>query len=327
MIKQRWHHLATAVLLTLSLVQLFGCGDSSQNIEDQSSVENQETSTPVIAATNAALASMTKTIVGEVAKVVRPQVEAESGQGLNVEEVLRLQDADLVFTNGLGANDAAWLDLISLDASRVHATTTDEFELSDFIQVEDYRTVHSHGDEGEHSHPWLVPQSWLNPRSAKAQSLSVVNRLAKTFPDQESGFRDRHRELEKELSHLEGVADDVAELIKAKKVSVIVSDPRLLFFTRSLKLEDNYLLWFDLPNSADAVSELRKRMADGKKKVLLLWAQDAGSLPREISDATDVESTRISLIEEEKFAGGGEFVTQLRQNFEMLKTALEGMDN
>ena len=323
--KKRRSFLIAATCIFIASV--LGCGDSDSKVSSQTSTGNQASNKPLIAATNAALESMAKVIVGDFAEVIRPQVQAESGQGLNVEEVLRLQNADLVFTNGPGANDAAWLDLISLDTARVHATTSDEFELSDFIQVEDYRTVHSHGDQGEHSHPWLVPQSWLDPKLAKAQSLSMLNRLVKTFPAQESGFRQRYRDLKVQLGDLEELAAEVAELLKAKKVHVIVSDPRLLFFTRSLKLEDDYLLWFELPTSSTAIAELKKRLPAEKMNTLLLWAQEAGSLNEEIADGTGVESATISLIEGDKLDGDVDFVDQLREDFETVKAALEGMDH
>ena len=325
MIKQRWSYIAVAILLMLSVASVMGCGNNGQEIQSQSPAEKQAAKKPLIAATNAALESMAKVIVGDFAEVFRPQVQAESGQGLNVEEVLRLQNANLVFTNGLGANDAAWLDLISLDDARVHATTSDEFELSDFIQVEDYRTVHSHGDEGEHSHPWLVPQSWLDPRLAKAQSLSILNRLIKTFPDQEFGFRERYRDLESQLSDLERLAVDVADLLEAKKAHVMVSDPRLLFFTRALRLKDDYLLWFELPASDTAIADLRKRLPAEKSKTLLLWSQDAGSLDDAIVDATGIKSATISLVEDDN--SDVDFVAQLRENLATMKASLEGMND
>ena len=332
--KQRCSSIAAAVLVMVFFASWAGCGDSDQKVQSQSTVKNQASNKPLIAATNLPLKSMTQRIVGDFAEVIQPQVEAESGQGLNVEEVLRLQNADIVFTNGPGANDAAWLDLISLDAARVHATTGDEFELSDFIQVEDFRTVHSHGDEGEHSHPWLVPQSWLNPSLAKAQSTSILNHLIKTFPEEEDSFRERYRNLKDQLSELERLAIEVAELLKANKVRVLASDPRLLFFTRSLNLEDDYLMWFDLPESSTAIEELQKRLPEPstneKNSTLLLWSQDAGSLEQEIGDAIGVKSASISLIESGKSDLSNsdvEFVAQLRENFETVKAVLEEMND
>ena len=331
--KQRTASVHATGLLMILTALVLGCGNSDLEVQTQSPAEINASTKPLIATTNAALKSLAKGIVGDYAEVDQMQIEAESGQGLNVDEVLRLQNADLVFTNGPGANDAAWLDLISLDPARVHGTTNDEFELTDFIQIEDYREVHSHGDEGEHSHPWLVPQSWLNPRLAKAQSLSILNRLVKNFPDQESEFRKRYRGLETQLIELEELAAEVANLLDAKKVRVIASDPRLLFFTRALKLEDDYVLWFDFPETDAAIAELKKRLPveNAQAKTLLLWAQDAGSLNDAVVEATGIKSAVINLIEDSHYdsdAGNDvTYVDQLRKNLETVKAALEEMND
>jgi len=318
MMKLQLNYFMMAVLL----LPLIGCGASQQSSETANPTPNEGVT---IGATNAALASMTKAIVGDFAQVIRPRVQTDGKQGLDTEEVIRLQATDLVFTNGPGANDAAWLDLISLDPARVHATTSDEFELADFIQIEDYQTVHSHGDEGEHSHPWLVPYCWLNPRLAQAQSVSILNRLVREFPEQEDDFRERHRAQVDELNVVASLAEEVAELLESNNIRVIASDPRLLFFTRALKLEDKYLLWFDLPDASAAIADLRKRLPSDQGKSVLLWSQDAGSLKEKIGEAINVDMVRISLLEEADVEGG--YVVALRNNFETVKAIVEGMND
>lgn len=313
----------TCVAVAVLLLPLMGCARNDQphgtNDAAGTTTENEvETSVPVLAATNVALKNMTKAIVGDYAEVIRPDVQTGSGTGLDTKEVLRLQAADLVVTNGPGANDAAWLDLVSLDASRIHATTGDEFALSDFIQVQDYRTVHSHGDQGEHSHPWLVPHCWLSPRLARAQSLSLLNRLIQEFPEQESVLHERYRALDKQLKELEALAEEMVVLLQANNINVIASDPRLLFFTRSLEMEDEYFLWFELPKASAAVAQLQKRVS-GNEKSLLLWAQDAGSLSDELAQATGVAMTRVDLIERDVSAN---YVEALRGNYESIRTVV-----
>ena len=293
-------------------------------------------SKPIIAATNFALQSMAQEIVGDVADVIRPQVQTDPMGGLKMEEVIRMQEAIVVLTNGPGADDAAWLNLISLNESRVHATTSDEFELNDFIQVEDYRTVHSHGDEGEHSHPWLVPHCWLSPRLAVAQSLSILNRLSEVFPKHETAFSANHRALQRALEPVKELANEVEQLLQAKRVTVIASDPRLLFFTRAVSCKDNYFLWFEPPEISTAIAELEKRKSRGAKKLLLLCPESAQHLAEELSNSTDVVTATIDLIEQvrnesqhttEDIGGSGGFVSQLRANYQTLKTVVEGMSD
>jgi zinc transport system substrate-binding protein len=237
-----------------------------------------------------------------------------------------LQSAAVVLTNGPGADDAAWLSLISINQSRLCETTSAEFELSDFIQVQDYRTVHSHGDEGEHSHPWLVPQCWLNPRLATAQSVAILNRLVAMFPEQETAFTANHRSLREELEAVEELAGDVATLIKSRNLTVIASDPRLLFFTRSLSLEDNYFLWFEPPETSAAIAELEKRKPESGGHLLLLCPPAASSLVEGLSQSLGIETATVSLIQSSAEGKDADtFVKELRRNYQTLQDIVQGM--
>lgn len=313
----------TRYIVFALVLMAVGCSANQTTHPSAGDTKESSDSKPIIAATNFAIQSIAKEIVGDFADVVRPQVQLSSERGLDADEVISMQKAALVLTNGPGADDAPWLNLISLNESRIVATTSEAFELSDFIQVEDYRTVHSHGDEGEHSHPWLVPHCWLDPRLAVAQSSSILNRLSEAFPDREATFAANHKSLIQELEQVEELVDSVAELIQTKNVTVIASDPRLLFFTRALKLDDNYLLWFELPEAPAAIDELEKRKPEGKQK-LLLCAQDIGSLRKQLGEATVL---RVDLIEqtENQPESAGKFIAMLRENYQTLKTCVEGM--
>ena len=333
------------VAFTLMLALLaVGCSTKEKTKRDVGNTDATVETKPIIAATNFALQSMAEVIVGDFADVIRPRVQLEPKGGLNMEEVFRMQEATVVLTNGPGADDAAWLNLISIDQSRVFAATSAEFELSDFIQVEDYRTVHSHGDEGEHSHPWLVPHCWLNPRLAIAQSLGVCDYLIKKFPEQGSAFTANHRLLSQELELVEELAGEVRELIQSKRVTVIASDPRLLFFTRALGLPDDYFLWFEPPEISAAIAELEKRKLETEKKLLLLCPKSVGLLSDEWSNSTGIAIATVSLIEEVEGKSDGVlqseaaelgeaaelrdsqgFVSELRANFQTLKTVVEGI--
>ena len=126
------NYIVFALMLVLALG---GCSTDETTQQGRKNADQLTESKPVIAATNVALESMAKASVGDFADVIRPQVQADPEGGLDMDEVIRMQTAAVVLTNGPGADDAAWLNLISLDQSRVCATTSEEFELNDFIPV------------------------------------------------------------------------------------------------------------------------------------------------------------------------------------------------
>ena len=81
--------------------------------------------------------------------------------------IQRMQSSDLVVANGIGAQYASWLDTVSIPESRLCNSATKGLAIREYVQVDDIRLVHSHGPEGEHSHPMMISQSWLDPAIAK----------------------------------------------------------------------------------------------------------------------------------------------------------------
>lgn len=304
----------------IPMIVLAGCSGTVSHDKPSPPKPNQ----PLLAATNGALADMTRFIAGDTAEVVCPHTQSSFDHELAAampptEIVLRLQQAKIVFTNGPGADDAPWLNLVSLQSDRVHATTSDEFEISDFIQVQDFAMVHSHGDQGEHSHPWLVPHCWMNPQLAAAQSVSIRNRLILEFPQHQEVFRTNQSALAKELEELHQLSQEVGQLLQARRCTTIASDPRLLFFTRALNQPDHYFLWFDLPPSPQAANALKQ--ATQTDNTMILWAQPPGQLAPALSKNDAVVNVVIDRIETDQPQG---YLQRMRDNFQAVKNAVTG---
>jgi zinc transport system substrate-binding protein len=305
----------TRILTLLAAAILSGCQtDASPSLPTPTT-----DSRPLVAATNGALSDMARSLIGDVADVFCPDSKALTNENFEADQLIRLQQSEIIFTNGPGANDAQWLDLISLQNDQIHATTNDQFELNDFIQVQDYRTVHSHGDQGEHSHPWMVPHCWLSPRLAIAQSVSMGDRLVKLFPQHHDLIRKNQALLQSQLEDVITLAQATAKQIEAETITVIASDPRLLFFTRALNQTDNYFLWFDLPNAVKASAELRERLPKGK--VLMLWAEAPGELVAATAELKGVLNVVIERLDDDQ---PGQYLSLMRKNFAAVKSAIEG---
>ena len=94
-----------------------------------------------------------------------------------------MQHAGLVVANGRGAEVAKWLETVSIPDSRLCNSATRGLALADYIAIEDLRMVHAHGPEGEHSHPTMVGNTWLDPAIAKKQSAYIAQELMRVFPE------------------------------------------------------------------------------------------------------------------------------------------------
>ena len=318
--------LATLSLFLLFAVAQVGCNggggnggavvEESQSASKSFPVAGEER---VIATTNYPLQAITELIAGQDFNVWCPTVT----QAVPARDQLRkLQQSSGVFTNGPGADFSPWLDLVTIDQDKVFETTTDSFELSDFIQVAEHQIVHSHGDEGEHSHPWMVPHCWLDPRLVLLQAEAVRDRLSQQYPAYETTFHKNYlQSLEEPLLGLIQDNTKLTRRLNNTKETWVLSDPRLMFFARSLKMDAGHMLWFDLPEPALAVDQLQEKIGDKKSagEVWLLWAQDHGPLKDVVGPVA--RSVELDLIEQP--LPGQTFLVRLRSNFDAVAAAAQ----
>lgn len=96
-----------------------------------------------------------------------------------------LQSADLVILNG--ANAEPWLDIVTLDQSRLFDTTAGL--AGRLIPLED-AVQHQHGPEGEHSHQGTAFTTWLDPDLFAAQVSALSDRLALMVEGDEPRLRE-----------------------------------------------------------------------------------------------------------------------------------------
>ena len=315
--------LSTMVIPSI-LFLLSGCDQSSSGSKNADVFEQlqQKTLAKRIAASSYSLVAMTESIVGEDYEVWMP---AKADKIPTADEIRRLQSSDVLLTNGLGAAYATWLPMVTLDRQKIFETTKDSFELSDYIQVHEHQIVHSHGGEGEHSHPWMVPHCWLNPRLALLQGQEVCDKLCDLYPEDAEPFRTNYKLLESSLQ--EAVQDAAAcqELLKAKKALLLLSDPRLKHFGRAVELDADFLLWFEPQEMQAAKQQLQEMIAqesEGQKadgQHLLLWARAPG--PNECELMSGLKWIQLDLIESPHSEKG--FARRVKDNFKRLADGIE----
>lgn len=193
-------------------------------------------------------------------------------------QIRDLQKVDLIICNGPGAVFANWMDKVTIDESKL-CKTTDAIKLAEFVVVKDYQLVHSHGPEGEHSHSWVVPQSWLSPRIARKQAKLCFDRLVSVYgesPQLDNGFAELQKQFDELEAMVEGIKTADTELIVAS------SSPDIQYLTRELGWTDRYLQWTETRDVAQGEKELaamRARFAESnpdapKSEKLFLWSGD-----------------------------------------------------
>ena len=257
--------LVGAILLTAIM---FSCGC---NTPKKKSKKNDSGKTMRVVAVSYPLQYLAQRIAGDKVTVEFPVPEGEDPRewSPSVSQIQELQSADLVIANGPGAEYAKWLVRVSLLDSKLIGAAND-LAIADYFLVNDYQIVHTHGGEGEHSHPYTVPYSWLEPAVAKKQADSIAASLTKTYPELKE-------EIDSNLKQLQSDLDKLSEEFSAAGLegTVVVSTPDAKFLTRALGLEDKHLLLFDFETSSrnDAIARLTKL---GDQKIdKFIWVDTA----------------------------------------------------
>lgn len=202
--------LLAAMILPAAL-SLLGCGTATE----------APTGKPTIYVDSYPLAYFAERLAGENAAVVFPApADVDPAHWKPSEEVLReYQSADLVLLSG--THYADWTSRASLPPKKV-ADSTAGFAPGSLV-MSDEGVVHSHGDEGEHSHETYALHAWLDPKLAQAQAEAVRTAVAGLLPDQQAQIDRRYAELRTDLSDLETRLSKLKEATQG--MSLIASHP------------------------------------------------------------------------------------------------------
>jgi zinc transport system substrate-binding protein len=309
-------------LICIAALLLFGCSrDSKQSV---SSLGTASEPTKRIVAVSYPLQYLTQRIAGSGVEVEFPAAgfQRPAHWQPGAEQISRIQSADLVVTNGPGADYAAWLAQVTLDESKICATCED-LELVDFIPVEDYQIIHSHGPEGEHSHPYFVPYAWLDPSIAQKQAQAIHDRLVTIYPETADQFRNNLVALTSELANLTDELKSLSEKNGAG-LTVVTANPQLKFLTRAAGWIDRHLLWFDMKQT-DAVSLEREfdRRLDGLQVKKILVTEPIDGLVKELLNRKGIETVCINLLD--RAPEQGDYMSEMQDSIDKLKMFVEQM--
>lgn len=242
-----------------------GCqsGDQSTN---QTSTDSEDQSTNTIVTTSYPLEWLTKQIVGDQYTVNFPAGDSDhpSRWRPNRETIAEIQAADLIICNGIAAPYANWMKTVSLPSSKVVESASQGLSLADFIAVTDIQIVHSHGPEGEHSHPTMVSRTWLDPAKLIKQANYITQQLCKQRPDDAPYFKANLAKVTAELKAI------VRSVKPAPSVSVYSATPELKFLTRAAGVDDLHFNWNENTTLAQAKTDLVKTSPAAPPEFILL---------------------------------------------------------
>jgi len=259
-----------------------------------------------------ALQYLTQRIVGDKIQVDFPASEVEDPKSWSpsAADISSLQRADLIIVNGSSAPFANWLVHVTLPANKI-CESCDEIPLSSLIAVPDYEIVHSHGPEGEHSHAYIVPHTWLDPKLAGIQAKTIAAKLETVYPDLRETIRNNLDELLRELQELSQISGGSTPL------PVITSNPHMKYLTKAAGLNDFHLLWFQSDDSTTegSFAKLQKLARQNQPRAMLINANPDDNLSafckEQQIDLIDIDLLEVS-------PKSSDFMTAMEQNLKRL---------
>jgi zinc transport system substrate-binding protein len=269
---------------------------------------------------------LTQRIAGDIVEVRCPVPDGQSASQWKPtrNEILEIQSADLIVANGLGARFAKWIEMASIPANKVCNSAMRGLALKDFIEIEDVRYTHSHGNEGEHSHAVNCAYTWLHPEMAQKQAKIIAEDLKKRYPEHAEEFSKRYTELAADLKKLQDAFDDLNSPGVTEFTAVLTANPDLKFFTRACSWDDVHMKWFDPPSADEAVRELTAKLETVGNRPLI--SRNGKQLMLSTYEFTDslksvMESKNISVVVINKMdvrPTDGDYLTVMYQNVRQL---------
>ena len=230
----------------------------------------------------------------------------------SVEQIIGIQNSDLLIVNGPNARYANWIDVSTIPLKLI-CKSCNLFSKGDTISVRDYQITHTHGPEGEHSHPYTVPYSWLDPSLAAKQAQAICIRLCEEYPDYKETFKNNESELIAELGKLTELARTNSE-----EVTVVSSSPQAKYLTRCLGLKDLHLLAFDNV-TPDDLGQMEKSLEQwiGEKRISkFVVFQDTDSELIKLAQQKNLDVIEVDLLDHAPKEG--DFLTVLNSNLKKL---------
>ena len=292
-----------AALLPAALFAL-GCGTAT----------DAPAGKPTVYVDSYPLAYFAERLAGDGAEVVFPApADVDPAHWKPSEEILReYQNADLVLLSG--SHYADWTSRASLPPKKA-VDTTSGFPPGSLVMSEE-GVVHSHGDEGEHSHETYALHTWLDPTLAQSQAEAVKDALARLLPEEEEAIDRRFAELQSDLSDLE------ARLAKLKEATqgmpLIASHPVYDYLAKAADWKLRSLHWE--PHEMPSEKEWGKLDTIREKSgaTWMLWEDD----PIEpLRTALEKRGIRWIVVRHVGIRPAeGDFLSAMRENYDGLAT-------
>jgi len=302
-------------LLLICVALLAGTWGCRSDETSKNQTPTDSTSPSSIVTTSYPLEWVTQEIVGSEYTVNFPAGVSDQPDRWRPDRqtIAEIQAADLIISNGVAAPYASWMNTVSLPASKVVETASQGMSLADFISVQDIQLVHSHGPEGEHSHPTMVSRTWLDPVMLTKQADYITQQLCKQRPDKANQFKANLATVTTQLTSI------TPQPSSNPAVSVFSATPELKFLTRAAGVSDLHFNWNKTTTLAQAEADFAEKKPATAPQ-FILFPQRLESLAERLSPLLQqqkIEPVFVDMLD--KVIENRDFLKRLSNNFSKLQ--------
>lgn len=219
---------ATAAAMAITLA--VACGDDADDGPERLSV----------VATTSQIGALTREIAGdsvELDVLLAAGADAHDFEP-SPQDAVRLQDADLVFMNGIGLDE--WLEDIidGADSAEHIVVVTDGIEVFDGAGHED-EDDHEDEEDGDHDHDHDEgdPHVWHDPANVRVMVRNIVAALMRTDPDNEDTYRANGEAYEARLDAVDAEIRALIAEIPEEDRKLVTNHDAFGYFLRAYGLE------------------------------------------------------------------------------------------
>ena len=193
--------------------------------------QTEATARPIVYATSFVVAHFARELSGDniELQLVIPETSNSIDWKPALEDVRRIQSADLLLLNGAGYEP--WLQTLSLPKSRLVHTSAG---YTDQLIAMQNSVTHQHGPKGSDAGGPKVWATWLDPELATAQLRVIEGRLIRLKPDSASSIAANAALLANQLDKLNTHVQQLQKQTAKLQVTVIADGPFYNYLIRRL---------------------------------------------------------------------------------------------
>ncbi len=265
---------AFLTLLLSGLLALSGCASSQPGEADQAEFQVAATTYPVYLLSQA----VTEGVDGvSVSLVIDQEVSCLHDYTLTMQDMRRVEQADVLLINGLGLEDF----LEDVLEGRTLIDCSQGIEPRD--PEEDDGHGHDHGLESDHSHE-TDPHIWMDPRNAAVMAQNIAQGLAELDPDHAEAYLANAEAAAQELT---AFREEMLELLDGGHYDLITFHDGFGYFADSFGM---HLL--------AAVEEEEGSEASAKTIVEITHLVEEDGLPAVFTEVNGSDATALAICRE-----------------------------